>query len=218
MAETDIAKKIVAHLSLNAWTVYQEVEPQRGGGIADIVAVCGKLVWVVECKTTLSLALLEQAMMWRGHANYISIAVPESKRHSKGDRAAKMFLHHYGIGMFRTREWSESPSQISAPKLSRKRTDTIINCLTEQHKTYAEAGNDKGMRWTPFKNTCHELRRYVAENPGAFLKQAMDNIKHHYSSDSTARASISQLLHDRPDLIPGIRIEREGRYLRLYAR
>lgn len=216
LKETELAKKIIEHLTLNKWDVYQEVQPQNGGGIADIVGVCGRLVWVVECKTTLSLALLEQAMMWRGDANYISIAVPESKRHSRGESAAKVFLSKLGIGMFRVASYYKSPSQVVAPKLQRKRSDRIIKCLTDHHKTFAEAGNADGKRWTPFKNTCHELRRFITDHPGACLKDAMDNIKHHYSSDSTARASVSQLLRERPELIPGVRIDRDGKFLRLY--
>ena len=49
------------------------------------------------------------------------------------------------------------------------------------------------------------------------MKDAIDGIRHHYASDSGARASISQYLQI-PDqtIIPGIVCKKEGRFLRLY--
>jgi hypothetical protein len=71
--ETDIARPVVAWLQAQGWTVYQEVQHQ--GCVADIVAVRGPLLWVIECKAQLGLAVLGQALGWQGHAHAISVAV-----------------------------------------------------------------------------------------------------------------------------------------------
>jgi Holliday junction resolvase len=65
------------------WDVYQEVQIQSGYPVADIVAVMGLRVWVVECKTTLTLDLMAQAFHWQRYAHWVSVAVPETKRRGR---------------------------------------------------------------------------------------------------------------------------------------
>lgn len=217
MKETELAAKVVDWLREQHWEVYQEVQPRHSGRTADIVAVNGHLLWVIEAKNSLSLALLDQAFRWKGYANYVSIATPRPKRHTKGEDAARLFVRHFGIGRLSIRRRSgDNVDQVVAPQLCRNRLDTLMDCLTEQHKTYAQAGNAEGRRWTPFRNTCMELQRVVQGQPGIHLKAAMDKINHHYNSDSTARASISRYLQMNTNIVKGVRCEREGRYLRLY--
>lgn len=78
MKETELAKSIILYLEGHGWDVYQEALIQ--GNIADIVATFGKLTWIIECKTSLSLKLLEQASAWGGKVNFISIAIPAKTR------------------------------------------------------------------------------------------------------------------------------------------
>jgi hypothetical protein len=98
LKEIDLAAKVIDWLQSQWWEVYQEVQPHHCGRTADIVAINGPLVWVIETKTSLSLALLEQALRWRGYANYISIATPSPRRYSKGEDAVRLFVKHLGIG------------------------------------------------------------------------------------------------------------------------
>lgn len=139
--ETDIAKAAVDWLTSQNWEVYQEVQFRPFGRIADIVAVNGRLVWVVECKTSLNLALLEQAYRWRGYANFISIAVPQA-RNGKGRGAAELFLKQFGIGKLSVHPYDTH--QTISPKLHRIKTNVLKNCLNEHQKTYAAAGNADG--------------------------------------------------------------------------
>lgn len=60
-AEKEIAAAIVEHLRGLEMTVYQEVD--LGGPVADIVAMRGPEIWIVETKTTWSLSLLAQLMI-----------------------------------------------------------------------------------------------------------------------------------------------------------
>ena len=65
MKELELAKSVVEWLQDQHWEVYQEV--QRYSTTADIVAVQGPLVWVVECKTSLSIGVMLQASRWMAH-------------------------------------------------------------------------------------------------------------------------------------------------------
>lgn len=211
--ETEIAARVISWLESQHWEVYQEVA--YNGRVADIVATSGYLTWVIECKKSLSLALLDQALMWKrfGSANYISVAVPYKVR--RGSHAAEWFLRQNGIGLITVREHDGTYQEIPA-SLYRKAFSSLRKSLNDRQKTYAPAGNADGRYWTPFQETCRVLKRFVDENPGACLKDAINGIRHHYSSDSTARACISQYLQSRENIVKGVEARREGRYLKLY--
>ena len=56
------------------------------------------------------------------------------------------------------------------------------------------------------------FRRYLrAEGGRSAVKAALDEIHHHYATDESARAGLVE--HARKGIIPGIRVEREGRRL-----
>lgn len=216
MKETELAEKVVSWLDAQHWEVYQEVDPKGCGGIADIVAVSGPILWVIECKVSLSLALLEQVIGWKGHAHFISIATPYPRRRVQGRRAAQRFLNQNGIG------WLEIDRSVVtkplSPRMDRRVTNTLQQSLNERQKTYAPAGNCEGLRWTPFQETCLCLLRVVKENPGIHLRAAMDQVRHHYASDATARACISKYVQMPGEIVKGVTCERDGRFLRLYPR
>lgn len=217
MKEVELAEKVVAWLEVQHWDVFQEVQPNAFDRTADIVALSGNLLWVIECKTSLSLALLEQAIRWRGYANFISIATPNPKRGSRGSDAAKMFLNHFGIGKItvRNRNYNAvSQDHNCKPKLNRQRSNTLFNAITENHKTWAKAGNSEGIRWTPFQQTCHELANIVKQNPGICFKSAMEKLRHHYVKDSTARSCMLGYLHK--GIVKDVECKKEGKFLNLY--
>jgi len=91
----------------------------------------------------------------------------------------------------------------------------LMGRLTEAQKTFARAGNAEGRRWTPFQQTCHDLARYVAHNPGCLLKDAIDNVPTHYVSVSTARSCLRIWIGEGK--VRGVRMERYGRKLRLFT-
>jgi len=208
--EADLARPVVAWLQSLRWEVYQEVEVGMGGKIADIVAVQGPLVWIIECKKSLSLAVLEQAHEWMGHAHYRAVAVPRTTRKVAGRNLAKKFLRDLGIGLLKSSHGGvESVSEVVKPKLNRRpvRLKTTLEHLHEAQKTWAEAGNSGGERWTPFKQTVENFKKFIEENPSCTMKEAIDNIDTHYSTPGEARASLFVWMRD--GIIEGVEL-RDG--------
>lgn len=191
MKEVDLAKTVINWLQDQKWDVYQEVQIFGGGEIADIVAKQGPLVWVIETKMSLSLAVIGQAYGWLHYANYVSVAVPTGKRRIG---FAAHILRIHGIGLLRVNQyetdWSSSVLEVEHPVLQRHVGKCLSEVLNEGHKTYAEAGNSEGKRWSPFKQTCLEIYRYVRVNEGCTLKDVLNSVNHHYASTSTARSCI----------------------------
>lgn len=211
--ETDLALKVVEWLTSQHWDVYQEV--QICSSIADVVAVQGPLVWIIECKLSMSLGLIGQAHEWIRNAHFVSVAIPGGKRYlTKSRHVAKKIMRHYGIGMFEIYDLRDIREHSVQPRLNRKATTKIVkDSLREGHKHYAPAGSQGGY-YTPFKATCRHMVRIVKKNPGIILKDLIDASRHHYLSDVTARACISK--YAKRGIIKGIRCERSGKLLRFY--
>ena len=104
--ETDIAKIVIGWLEQLEWECYQEVQVHSYGHIADIVAVKEPLVWVIECKQSLSLSVIEQADGWRPYAHYLSVCVPPRARgrNVPGRSMAFHLVRLLGIGLLEASE------------------------------------------------------------------------------------------------------------------
>ena len=214
MTEQDLAGRVVAYLQDLQWEVYQEVQIITQSTIADIVAVQGPQVWVVECKTTFGFKVCGQAFDWKGAANRVSVAVP----YRRWSRFEEKVLRFAGIGALTVPELGMGEvREALAPELVRKPPlrDRLIGRLTEAQKTFAPAGNAEGRRWTPFQQTCLDLARHVAHNPGCLLKDAVDSIQTHYASVSTARSCLRIWIDEGK--VRGVRMEKDGRKLRLFT-
>jgi len=215
--ETDIARPVVEYFRQMGWTVYQEVRPLEYGRRADIVAVNGPVLWVIEVKKRADFKVIEQAYWWKNDANYVSIAVPPGR--TAGLQIFKIILKKLGIGLFvvpfpGTDGWTHVGERMR-PKLRRKAyTGHFKNALMEEQQYYSEAGNAEGQFFTPFKRTCEEVAFIVERNPGIKLKDLIDKIKHHYSSDTSARTNLAKWA--KKGIIEGVRVEMDGRYLRFY--
>jgi hypothetical protein len=182
--EIALAGAMVKWLMDQKWDVYQEVQMYTYGLVADIVAVQNNIVWIVECKNSMSLAIMEQAYRWRSFANFISIAVPQ-RQNSRGSFFAEQFLRKFGIGYLirhkETNYYHDDVTEMIEPTLNRKAmTKNITNILTEKHKTFALAGNSEGKRWTPFQQTCGNILREVTKHPNITLKELISKITTHY--------------------------------------
>ena len=211
--EASLAAVVVEYLTVDQWDVYQEVQLSLDDIVADIVAVRGPVTMVVEAKTALTWRLLEQAERWRGRANRIAIATPNSG-HST-------FVHgclaRSGIGWLAVPEpiTGQQPMWYADPPLHRIRPAWCIRkALRPEHKTWGAAGNAASERYTPFKKTCRAVLEAVLSRPGVTVKEMMGMIEHHYSSDATARSSIAQWA--RAGKIPGVTVRAEGGTLRLF--
>ena len=205
LTEVQLAKPIIAYLEERGWDVYQEVLIY--GKIADIVATFGKLTWIVEVKTSLSLKLLEQIYAWRGRANFLSIAIPTTV----GDGFVKNLLINNKIGVLTVRH-SEVFENIH-PQLNR-RVINIQKFIRPEHKIWAEAGSQHGY-YTPFQQTKGNIEYRIKHYPnGILFKDFIKLTEHHYASEATARSCLRQWIES--GIIKGAKIVYQGNKLFIY--
>lgn len=209
ISEEAMAASLVSWLTTMHWNVYQEVQISSYGPRADIVAVQGAVSWIIETKTSFKLAVLDQAVKWLGYANYVSVATPHSNR--AFSPFLKQSLEHCGIGVLTI---GIDVRERVAPRLWRSLKLNIREKCRAEHKTFAPAGNSYGARWTPFQATAKEVVSMVKRNPGISMKDLVDNIQTHYYSAKTARSALTKWLIT--GVIKGVKVEREGRALKLF--
>jgi len=214
MSESQFAGKIIPYLNEMKWNVYQEVFLGTGRNVADIIAEYNGLVWVIEVKLSLSMALLEQTMFYQGRANFISIFTPDLKP-VKGHRAFNYMLSHLGVGHL-VDQFGEIKVK-SKPKLNRvPESSSVRKYLNDHQKVFCKAGTKGGGHWTPFKQTVKELREFVKQNPGVSMKAAIESIDHHYSSDKVAKATLSRWIRD--GIVEGLFLEKRGKNILIYPK
>lgn len=194
--EQQLAEVVVNYLEALGADVYQEVEVP--GGVADIVARVQAEIWIIEVKTSMSIALLQQAMERRRLAHRIFVAAPYSRR-MNSELYAEL-----GIGVLEVRDGvsgidyglgfgSASVREVVSSRRWNTRPVDLAKKLRPEHKTHAKAGAvGGGGRWTPFLATCEELARVVAKTPGVSMKAAVEQMKHHYRTNKSA---VSSLVH-----------------------
>lgn len=217
--ETELAIEVVKYLEDSGWLVYKEVGLfGTGGDRADIVATKGPLVWVVECKTSMTLLLVGQAERWVKYANYVSVAVPASR--SPNGLMQRILGWTGGIGalgVYAPGQFRYSVYEKIAPKLHRRTADGLRKALRPEYLT-CEAGSS-APGWTPFKQTCANALQYVQREGGRVEYRAMlKALEHHYSSPTAARSSFIRGIEQ--GIVPGLRAEREvesGRIIVLLA-
>ena len=205
MSEQELAQAVVAWLAGRGWTVYQEVEVSRGGRRCDVVAVRGDLLWAIECKTSIGFAVLEQAHGWLRHAQRVSAATGRSR-----SAFAAQVARDYGIGWLvvgarrRVRERVPPAERARVSQRLRRR-------LVEEQRTFAPAGNARAQFWSPWKATVLEVQAWAAAHPGGTFAEMVSQVRHHYRTAATARSCLRQHISD--GLVPGVRLERDGRRL-----
>jgi len=109
-------------------------------------------VWIIECKTSLSLSLICQAIEWKRYSHFVSVAAPVNKNlFSKSRRGAEKILKQYGIGMIDVRmDREEIAIPQTKPALNRKAmSDIVKKSLNDNQKTAAPVGSqgDTGSRF-----------------------------------------------------------------------
>jgi hypothetical protein len=212
-SEQSVAAVVVAYLEAMGADVYQEVTCATG--VADIVARVGAELWIVEVKTQASISVLVQAMDRRRSAHRVFVAVPVSRTLPEFVQLAE----EIGIGVLEvTTGDPEARHAYNQPRVVTKVSSRRWNArpcalaakLRPEHKTHAKAGAvGSGGRWTPFRDTCEQLARAVAREPGVTVKDAIESIAHHYSSNAGARGSLVKWIDEGK--VAGV--ERRGRQL-----
>ncbi len=222
-SEEELARAAVAWLTGYGWEVYQEVQVQRNRGVADLVAVRHGVVWVLECKRSLSLALLEQAGEWVGRAHYVSIVTPRFTRPPRGHQAAATLLRYQGIGWLVAGPARSSRGGPLEPVVEERLKPRVLRtaevtklraALHENQKTWAAAGNAASKRWTPFQRTCEGLRQRAAAEPGVLLTEAVAGVTHHYRSQATALSALRRWIQQ--GVVTGVHARKVAGRLRLY--
>lgn len=201
-SETEIAEKMIEHLTQNEWDVYQEVCLGRSNRAVDILAIRGRVSMAVEAKTSLSLAVIEQAYEWRHYANHCCIVTPKSP-----GAFQRRVLEWCGVGAY----WVHAGGEISGPHprpvLSRRTLPDLIASIKPEHKHWCAAGSQHG-RYTAFGDTKRKLIDYVARHNGCLIKDAVESIKHHYSCDKTAIGTLVSWAGTK--VMPEICVRKEG--------
>ena len=219
MKETDLAPVLVAWLEAQHWEVYQEVQFRRGGAVADIVAVRGSLVWIIELKTSLTLKVMEQAAAWP--VQFRSAAINWGKADRRmAYRVAKEF---FKIGVL---ELNPVYSDLSggvhevvvAPIMRENHTQakSLIPKLTDLHKTFAPAGSRSGRNLTPYKQTMIAVKEFIEDHPGCTAREIYDELgKLHYANGASTRANLVRSLRIYEDWAI---VDEESRPIKFSAR
>ncbi len=174
-SEVELARPVVAWLDDLGWE--------------DIVARRGPVLWVVEVKRTLGLTLLGQAHAWKRRAHRVSVAVPVG-RNTTARRFALHAAESEGIGIIEA--WKCGDVKVSERTRPQLRRRVLGFKLIEAQKTWAEAGNASGKRWSPFQETCKLVREVVEGSPGLTIREVVESVDHHYASTASARGSLLQ--------------------------
>lgn len=222
MNETDLGEKVVKWLEAQHWDVYQEVKFSGSGGRADIAAVRDGKLWIIECKTSLSFTVLEQASGWSSH--FRSIAIPATRERSGRGVAYRIARDYLKIGVIEVRmEFSDVVYEFIPAPLMReyhREAKRLIGGLREEQKYYASAGTNGGGYYTPYRGTMDAVKRFIMHHPGCTLKEIMDDIgdKHHYASVSSARSCIRTALSNWETPWCEIKTGEDGRTFRYYVK
>lgn len=209
--EVELAATVIAWLEALGADVYQEVELRASCGRADIVARVRAELWILETKTRFSLDLIGQALDRRRDAHRVIIAVPAASALRGGiPRALCLEL---GIGLLAVDIGSDltfHPPRVVelCPSLRwNSRPVALAAKLCPEHKTHARAGAPTGGHWTPFRATVEAVAEWVRREPGRPIRDAIENVKHHYRSNAGARSSIAHwIFHHK---VPGV-VLRDG--------
>lgn len=187
MTETQVAQPVVAWLLEHGWDVHQEVCQGRR---ADIVAVQGPLVWILEVKQRFGMEVLNQAYHWIGGAHFVSVAT----RPARIGPFITAAVERVGIGVMFVDDLAVLEGRgvrvVMEPRLHRRAyTLGMLDFLSDATRTWAKAGSTSAAGyWTPFAQTCRNVQTLLSETQGLTTREVFDRVKHHYRQGSTARS------------------------------
>lgn len=195
MKEEDLAKEVLDFLEKDGWNCYPEAMLKYGHGRADIAAVKNNIFRIVEVKMSLSLALLNQANEWimtKG-VDEVFIAVPNVRE----SRLVHEILQWKGIGKIIVPSRKGYPLHSLSIKPARQQEikekikESMMGSLHDDMKNY-KPGTQSGFS-TPYNRTINLIEEFLKERGSATMNEIL-SLKHHYSSRSSARSSLSQAL------------------------
>ena len=192
ITEIELAEQVVDWLEGRGWDVYQEVQFHQMSKVADIVAVGGEEIWIVECKTSFGLAVLDQAYSW--HVAMRSVAVPYSRnRVQSWMDVAKDF---YQVGIIEV-HGGVVDEAIEQPYMQRnfEYQKTLLKHLSDEHKTFANAGSKSGSHLTVYKASMLLVKEFITNNPNCSAIEIVNALgKLHYSHEQSAKGNLRTAL------------------------
>jgi len=184
-----MGRAVMEWLTKQGWEMYQEVSLGYGDARADLVGKKDGGLLVVECKMSMSIAVLDQALMWKhwGYAHLVAVAVPSRssarihRQHINVTRALEIGLMevHHSFGEDQIVSWHGDGYKHEAGRASE-----LENLLHPLQNHYGKVGT--GEYFTAFRLTCDQLVVYVRKHPGCTMAAAVEKINHHYASDKSA--------------------------------
>jgi hypothetical protein len=218
MSEVQLAAMIVSDLKSDGWEVYQEVVLEAGDGPADIVAVRGGLIWIIETKMSMTLDLIGQAYRWIGSAHWVTMAIPYPKRgENDKKRMVSQFCRDYGVSLMKidSRNKVHLDNWQKPADIDTATAEYVISQLHEEQKTFALAGSNGG-HWTPYKSTCIMVKNHVLANPGCSIESLVKDVgRMHYKTEASARSTLQERV--AYGAVPGVTLQWDGKIPRLFV-
>lgn len=202
--EKELAKVVVDHLKDNGWTIYPEINDiDIVATKPDAGAVNGLRIIGIECKKHFNLTVLAQAESRKRYVDEVYIAVTKGWKDNEsfGCKIAKQFnigvyfVDKYKAYCIATNSYKPTYNiHLQVPGIYFPRKSQIIDKMLDPKAIdFAEAGQQAGKHWSVFQKTVGLLTDYVRDNPGVSLKDAIENIKHHYSNKTSAHSSLTKM-------------------------
>lgn len=212
--EEELARVAAAHFG-ELGVIFPEVSCWTSGPRADLVVVrADASLDVVECKRAPTEVLLRQINRWGAHADRLWVCYEPPRRGAVTQRWLHRFVTE-GIGVVHiignAATVATEPAQGQVLEHFRAR---LVAALTPLHSKYGAPGNARSEFYSPFRHTCDNLRAAVFTTPGLTMREAVDLIAHHYSSDKVARSSLLAWIRNKK--VRGVEARLDGRRARLY--
>lgn len=205
--ETEVAAVATEWLQSQGWECWFEVPAH--GGVADIVAVRGSVLWIVETKVTFSLDLFTQC--WRRLqspcSGVIAVAAGRYPNPILSEWAASR-----GIGVAKVTCDGRFSNVVMDqwPALRRLDTSAMRRKLRPEMQTHSVPGSQSN-RWTPFKSLVSSLQEELKAMPlqDASTLPCMSDYRRR--SPSAQKRALTDYL--KRGLIPGWTTETRDRCL-----
>jgi hypothetical protein len=207
MTEIELAQKFVEYLS-DIYDLYYEV------GNVDIVGKAGSIVIKVEVKKHLNFKVIEQANRNIRSCHYSYIAVPRSS--ARNNSFGLTICERFGIGALIYNDTLQGycvpVEERVKPHFNRGANVSFAKKLNaDSIYKRATPGAKSGETVTAFSCMVDEVRQYVRMHPGCTIKKMFEDVKHHYSSMTSARSCLIQYIDS--GVIKGIRREKDKLYI-----
>ena len=212
--ERELARPVVEHFR-GLGIVFPEVTCRTSGDRADLIVLrADASLDVVEVKARPCERLERQARGWIDSVERVWVAYEPPRRGAVTQRWLARFKG-LGVGVLHviagTVTVTAEAREREAHPFFRTR---IVATLSPLHEHYAEAGNADSHYLTAFRLTCDRLRVVAEARPGLTMRDAVESIQHHYTSDKVARSALLGWV--RAGKVAGIRAEVEAGKARLY--